>query len=189
MYFVHPWFTCHTPKLQKYDFLFFIYFYRGTMGKSRLLWFNPFENRSTQSAILGQNDQNAPSQPRVEWRSKLFKTTPKQHFSCFSHHTWGYQRFSSTLTKFDLKLTPNDDQKPNFDLTLRTSWNQHHCEEYWIPFPMTAHGSNVELKWLRYLENRTMHVNSLPEQWTKCTRITKNYPVWTKCTPGMEGMH
>ena len=36
------------------------------MGKSRLSWFNPFENRSTQSAILGQNDQNAPSQPRVE---------------------------------------------------------------------------------------------------------------------------
>ena len=117
--------------------------------------------------------------------SKLHQTT----FFMFSHHTWGYQRFSSTLTKFDLKLTPSGDQKPNFDLTLRTSWNQHHCEEYWIPSPMTAHGSNVELKRLRYLENRTMHVNSLPEQWTKCTHITKNYPVWTKCMPSMEGMH
>ena len=53
------------------------------MGKSRLSWFNPFENQSTQNVILGQNDQNAPSQSRVERRSKLVKTTPKQHFSCF----------------------------------------------------------------------------------------------------------
>ena len=48
----------------------------------------------------------------------------------FSHQTQGYQRFFSTLTKFDLKLTSNGDQKPNFDRTLKTGWNQHHCEEY-----------------------------------------------------------
>ena len=45
----------------------------------------------------------------------------------------------STLTKFDLKLTFDDDQKPNFDPTIRIGSNQSHLEEYWIPFWMTTH--------------------------------------------------
>ena len=38
------------------------------MGTSRSSWFNPFGHWSAQSAILGQNDQNAPDQPKVERR-------------------------------------------------------------------------------------------------------------------------
>ena len=87
----------HPENYKKYNFLFFICFYRGTMGKSRLSWFNPFENQSTQSAILGQNDQNAPSQPRVEWRSKLFKTTPNNIFHVFTSHL----RLSKIFVNFD----------------------------------------------------------------------------------------
>jgi len=43
------------------------------METSRLTWHNPFEHRSTRNAILGQNDQNALSQPRVDQKSKLVK--------------------------------------------------------------------------------------------------------------------
>ena len=58
-------------------------FHQGTVGTSILTWYNSFGHWSTQSAILGQNDQNAPGQPRVDRRSKLVKTAPKQHFLCF----------------------------------------------------------------------------------------------------------
>jgi len=51
------------------------------MGTFRLTWYNPFKYRSTQNAFLGQIDQTAPSQ--VDQRSKLVKTIPKLHFSCF----------------------------------------------------------------------------------------------------------
>ena len=50
---------------------------------TRLIWHNPLGIRGIQSAFLGQIKQNAPSQPKVDQRSKLVKTIPKQHFSCF----------------------------------------------------------------------------------------------------------
>ena len=50
---------------------------------SRLMWHNTFGHWSNQSAILGQNDQNAPSQPWVDRKSKLVKIISKQYFSCF----------------------------------------------------------------------------------------------------------
>ena len=40
-------------------------------------------------------------------------------------------------------------------------WNQYHYEDYQIPFPMTIHRSKLELKQLRYLENRKKRVNTL----------------------------
>ena len=36
-----------------------IFFHRGTMGTSKLLWFNPIKRQSAQSAISSQSDQNA----------------------------------------------------------------------------------------------------------------------------------
>jgi len=58
-------------------------FLQGVVETSRLKWHNPFRHRSTQSAILGQIDQNAPGQPWVDLKSKLVKIITKQHFSCF----------------------------------------------------------------------------------------------------------
>ena len=48
---------------------------------------NPFEHRSTQSAISGQIDQNAPSQPWVDQKSKLGQNQPKTTFFMFLHQT------------------------------------------------------------------------------------------------------
>ena len=47
----------------------------------------------------------------------------------FLHQTQDYQRFLSTLTKFDLRLTTKSDRKPKFDPTIRMGWNQCHCED------------------------------------------------------------
>ena len=84
----------------------------------------------------------------------------------FLHQTRGNPRFLSNLTKFDLKLTPRGDRKPNFDQIVRMSWNQCHGKDYSIPFPMTAHGSKSKLKRLRYLENHARHVCSFPDSIT-----------------------
>ena len=40
------------------------------------------KSRRTQSAVLGQIDLNAPSQPWIDQKLKLVKITPKLHFSC-----------------------------------------------------------------------------------------------------------
>ena len=53
------------------------YFLKGIVGTPRSSWFNPFRHRSVRSTILGKNDQNAPSQPRVDQKSKLVKNPPK----------------------------------------------------------------------------------------------------------------
>ena len=79
----------------------------------------------------------------------------------FLHQTQDYRRFLSSLTKFDLRLTLKSDRKLNFDPTIRMGWNQCHCEDSWIPFPMTTHGLKLELKRLRYLKNHTWRVSSL----------------------------
>ena len=57
-YFVRPQFACRTPKILK-----ILTFFHGAAETSRLTWRNPFGHRSTQNAILGQIDQNSPSQP------------------------------------------------------------------------------------------------------------------------------
>ena len=97
------------------------------------------------------------------------------------HQVQAYWSFLSTLTKFDLKITPKDDQNPNFNLTIETGWNQCHCKEYWINFPMTTHRSKSELKRLRYLEQHPGRISSLLEAITfdpfvcfsKCQVINK----------------
>ena len=51
-------------KLRKFKKI--LTFLHRAMETPRLTWYNLFEYRSTQSSILGQNDQNAPSQPWVD---------------------------------------------------------------------------------------------------------------------------
>ena len=53
------------------------------METPKLTWNNLFGHQSTQSAILGQNDQNALGQLWVDQRSKLVKIIQKQYFSYF----------------------------------------------------------------------------------------------------------
>lgn len=69
--------------LQKFQNKKKTYFLKGIVGTPRSSWFNPFRHWSVWSTILGQNDQNAPSQPRVDQKSKLVKNPPKWCFSCF----------------------------------------------------------------------------------------------------------
>ena len=45
-------------------------------------------------------------------------------------------------------------KNPNFDPAVETSWNQCHFEDYQIINPKTIHRSKLELKRLRYHENR-----------------------------------
>ena len=43
--------------------------------------------------------------------------------------------YSKIFVKFDLMLTLGGTKNPNFDPTIRTGWDQCHCEDYLIPFP------------------------------------------------------
>ena len=156
-YFICPWFACRTLKIPKiFSFL------QGAVETSRLTWHNPFGHWSTQSAIAGQIDQNALINPRLtksQSRSKSSQIT----FFIFLHQTWATQWFSSTLTKFDSRLTFGGTKNPNFDLTIEMGWDQHHFKDYWIPFTTTIHGSKSKLKQLRCPRNRAKHISSLLE--------------------------
>ena len=46
-------------------------------GNIYIIILQPIWDQSTQNAILCQNDQNAPSQPKVDQMSKLVKTALK----------------------------------------------------------------------------------------------------------------
>ena len=102
------------------------------------------------------------------------------------HQIQAYWSFLLTLTKFNLKLTPKDNQNPNFNLTIEIGWNQCHCKEYWINFPMTTHKSKLELKRLRYLEHHFRCISSFLEAITfdpfvyfsKC-QVIKNLDIHT----------
>ena len=50
-----------------------IFFHRGTVGTSRLLWFNPIKCQSVQSVISSQSDQNALGQPKLTERKNWSK--------------------------------------------------------------------------------------------------------------------
>ena len=76
----------------------------------------------------------------------------------FLHQTLATWRFSSSLTKFDLRLTPSSSENSNFDPTIGTGWDQGHCKDYWMSFPMTILGLKLELKRLRYLENHAKRI-------------------------------
>ena len=54
-------------------------------------------------------------------------------------------------------------RNPNFDPAVRTSWNQCHCEDNQILIPTTIHESKLELKRLRYWENREKRISMLLE--------------------------
>lgn len=116
-----------------------------------------FGYQSTQSASLGQINQNSHSQPWVD------QNQPKK-ISCFyikSKIIEDFCKLWPTLIKFDSILTLKSARKPYFDPTVKMGWNYSYCEEYWIP--MTVHGLKLELKWLRYLETRARLVSSLLE--------------------------
>ena len=48
----------------------------------------------------------------------------------FLNQTQATQRFLLTLTKFDMRLTPEGTENPNFDLSIRTGWGLRHCKDY-----------------------------------------------------------
>ena len=48
----------------------------------------------------------------------------------FSHQTRACQRFLSTLTYVDSRLTLESARKPNFDPTIEIGWNQSYYEYY-----------------------------------------------------------
>ena len=54
------------------------------MRTSRLTLYNPFGYQSTQSAILGQNDQNTPGQPKVDRGSNWSKPPQDNIFHVFT---------------------------------------------------------------------------------------------------------
>ena len=76
---------------------------------SRLTWHNPFGHRSTRSALLDQNDQNALGQFWVDRKSKLVKIITKQYFSCF----YIKPKLLGDFVNFDLKLTLEGPKNPN----------------------------------------------------------------------------
>ena len=127
------------------------------------MWRNPFGHWSTQNAILGQNWPKCPWSTLGWPKIKVSQNHPKMTFFMFLHQTWATRWFSSTLIKFDPRLTTKGTRNPNFDLTFWMGWDQFHCEDYEIPFLTTIHGSKSELKQLRYPENRATHVSTLPE--------------------------
>ena len=43
------------------------------------MWYNLFGHRSAQSALFSSNDQNAPSQPKVDRRSNKVKILKKKN--------------------------------------------------------------------------------------------------------------
>ena len=96
---------------------------------------------------------------KLKLGQNYFKTT----FFLFLHQTRATRWFSSTLTKFDSRLTHKGTRNPNFDLIVRMGWDQCHCEDDQIPLSMITHGSKSELKMLRYPENRKKGVSTLPE--------------------------
>ena len=96
--------------------------------------------------------------PKVKIGQNHHTTT----FFMFLHQTWATRWFSSTLTTFDPRLTLKGPENHNFDLTIRTGWNQCHRKDYRILFPTTIHGLKLESKWSRYLENCARRINSLP---------------------------
>ena len=119
-----------------------------------MTWHNPFRHRSTQSASFSQNDQNAPSQPWVDWRSNKVKTLTKQQFSSnlsFSEIFGNFDPVWPNLTWSWLLAGPKN---LNSDPVVRTGWNWRHCEDYQIHSPTTIHGSKSKLERPRYHENR-----------------------------------
>ena len=90
------------------------------------------------------------------------------------HQTRVTWRFLSTLTKFDLTLTPKGTKNPNFNMSIRTSWDLCHRKYYQIPFLTTIHGSKSELKRLKYRENRVKCISTLPEAITFDLEISKD---------------
>ena len=87
-------------------------------------------------------------------RSNEVQTRTKQRFFTILHQTRVSQRFLTILTKFDSKSILGGPKNPNFDLPIRTGWNQCHCDDYQILVPMTVHRSKSELEWLRCHKNR-----------------------------------
>ena len=64
--------------------------------------------------------------------------------------------FSEIFNNFDqvwLEVDLGGPKNPNFDPSVKTSWNQCHCEDYQILIPTTVHGSKSELDRSRCHEN------------------------------------
>ena len=98
--------------------------------------------------------------PRLIESQNQSKSSQNKTFFIFLHQTWATRWFSSSLTQ---GLTHKGTRNLNFDPTIRMGWDQYHCKEYQILFPTTIHGLKLELKRLRYPENRAKHVSTLPE--------------------------
>ena len=78
----------------------------------------------------------------------------KTAFFIILHQTQASQNFLTILTKFDSKSILGGLKNPNFDLVVKTGWNECHYGDYQILIPTTIHGSKSELEWPIYHENR-----------------------------------
>ena len=94
----------------------------------------------------------------------------------YIYQTRDTQRFLTTLTKFDPTLILRGTRNHNLDSTIKTSWDQCYCKNYQIPFPTTIHGSKLELKQLRYPENRAKLICMLLE--TITFDSTVGFPIY-----------
>ena len=70
------------------------------------------------------------------------------------HQTRASWKILTILTKFNPKSIPNGPKNPNFDLVVKTGWNQCHGEDYQILIPTIIHGLKSEIERSRYHKNR-----------------------------------
>ena len=88
--------------------------------------------------------------PNVKHGQNPYKTTLLKVL----HKTQAFRRFLATLIKLTWSWLLVGSKNPNFDLVVRTGWNQCHCENYQILSPTTNHRLKSELEWPKYHENR-----------------------------------
>ena len=117
LYFVHPRFTCQTPKNPK-----ILFSLHGAVTTSRVAWRNLFEHWSIQSALLAQMTKMPLVNLGLTEGQMRSKSSQNNTFKVFDQ-TWAFQRFVATVTKFDLKLILGGPKNSNFDLVVRMGSN------------------------------------------------------------------
>ena len=109
--------------------------------------------------------------PRFDRRSNEVKTLTNNIFCSFTSNP-SFSDILTTLTKFDPKSTLCGPKNPNFDLIVKTGWNQCQCEYYQILIPTTIHGLKSKLERLRCHEKRD---NALID----ASLTSKNHNYWS----------
>ena len=104
--------------------------------------------------------------PRLTESKKKSKSPQNITFHSFTSNPSSSDIFSNfdqiwqSLTRSLLLVGPRNH---NFDLAIRTNWNQRHWKNNQILIPTTIHRLKSELKRLRYWENCEKRISILPE--------------------------